>query len=321
MTDDDRYERYMAGFGRELRHASASRSRRQRFRLPLAVGTGLAALAAAALLLLPPGDGRLDVVAEARAALGRPGEIVHMITTTTVDIPSERGLVPDSCTVPLEQWQAADPLRWRMVQVPSPCNAGMMITADGSAVTGRSESAYADGTQTTYWPEADKVDIVRGLDSRPPRPPQAWFVGDVEPVAEVRRMLAEGELEDRGVSDLPDGRTVRTLTGELRTPDRPGTLEYVVDAESLAPIHATTTSIGPVLDDRSREEHITVRVAFDRYERLPLNDETAGLLTIRPERPAAVTEREADELGPALPQRLDPEVLRRGPGPSATPGE
>lgn len=216
---------------------------------------------------------------------------------------------------------AADPLRWRIVQVRSPCNVGMTITADGSAVTGGSESAYADGTRTTYWPEADKLDIVRGLDGRPPRPPQAGFVGGVDPVTEVRRMLAEGELEDRGVSKPPDGRAVRTLSGELRTPGGQQTLEYVVDAESFTPIRATITSIHPVLEDRSREERVTLRIVFDLYERLPLNEGTAELLTIRPERPPAVTEREADELGPALPLQLDPEVLRRGPEPSAGPAE
>jgi hypothetical protein len=122
---------------------------------------GLAAAAALAAVLVLVGFGagagkRLDVVAQARAALSPPQEIVHMVVTDSAV--ARRGVrVPPPNTT--EQWSAVDPPRWRLVQNMAPA--------------GRQEFAYAHGEQLNYVAPRNALTIYRGFsDSGAPRTPR-----------------------------------------------------------------------------------------------------------------------------------------------------
>jgi RNA polymerase sigma factor (sigma-70 family) len=116
-----------------------------------------------------------------------------------------------------------------------------------------------------------------------------------DPVADVENLLAEGELRDEG-ERVRNGRRVRVLTGGSTRGDgrqifQRTTIEYLVDAESFAPIAVTsTTRMEP------SGESATVRAAFADYERIPLTSESARLLEIQPERPPKVTEVTIEEI-------------------------
>ena len=85
MSDPQRLTAYLVDFGERLTAAAATSPSRRRPRLLL---MGLAAAGVAAVIVavaLGATSERLDPVAEARAALASPGEIIYMkITTTTM---------------------------------------------------------------------------------------------------------------------------------------------------------------------------------------------------------------------------------------------
>ena len=73
--------------------------------------------------------------------------------------------------------------------------------------------------------------------------------------------------------------------------DNPTTIEYVVDAETFAPIAATSTT-------RMSDSGATAstRAAFAGYERIPLTRDNAKLPEIRPERAPRVVEQTIEQL-------------------------
>jgi hypothetical protein len=95
---------FMDDFGRDLNRAAAQKKRSRRRYVRLAPVIAVAAALAVAFTVLPSGGGSVDAIAAARAALAPNGEIVHM----RVEI--EAG---DRVVLPVEQWYAADPVRWR----------------------------------------------------------------------------------------------------------------------------------------------------------------------------------------------------------------
>jgi hypothetical protein len=122
------------------------------------------------------------------------------------------------------------------------------------------------------------------VDTRPP-----------DPVSDVERLLAAGELRDQGVT-MRDGRRVRVLTGGWRRGDgrqvfHTITVEYVVDAETFAPIEATSTT-------RMEDSGATAstRAAFADYERIPLTRDSAKLLEIQPARTPRVIEQTIEQI-------------------------
>jgi hypothetical protein len=122
------------------------------------------------------------------------------------------------------------------------------------------------------------------VDNRPP-----------DPVTDVERLLAEGELRDRG-ERVRGGRRVRVLTASWSRGDSTQvaertTVEYVVDAATFAPITATSTT-------RMEDSGATAstRATFAGYERIQLTRHSAKLLEIRPERPPRVIEQTIEQI-------------------------
>jgi hypothetical protein len=193
----------------------------------------------------------------------------------------------------------------------------------GPVVAPRLEVSYADGRTSSYVPGRDLMLIINDEDapadgerrapssaanaaaiqlfSTPPvrkpgredkplvdaRPP--------DPVSDVERLLAEGKLRDQGET-MRDGRRVRVLTGgwtrgEGKLAFQTITVEYVVDAETFAPIAATSTT-------RMHDSGATAstRAAFADYERIPLTRDSAKLLEIQPERAPRIIEQTIEQI-------------------------
>jgi hypothetical protein len=281
---------------------AAHRRRRRRARR-LAVVGALAVAGAVVAVVVPSNvtGPPTDAIAKARAALAAPGEIVHY--TLSID-----GVKDSSeCeTGPMQIWRAAEPTRWRLVQpVPDPDRCGSIDLETGGPIVGpRVEVAYHDGRTRTYVPGRNLLQVI--VDDKPAegerRAPSSAsnaaalqtlgsivakrrnleqapaIAGVPDPVTGVEELLAEGELRDTGVRDR-DGRRVRVLAGGW---ERPGgiertTIEYVVDAETFAPIAMSARS------HVRGGETATVRATFGDYERIPLTDESSRLLEIHPD--------------------------------------
>jgi hypothetical protein len=278
--DDDPLDRYMDAFGQRLGSAAAPPARRGHRRRPrvllLAGPVAAAALAITAVLLLLPGGSttrRLDVVAEARAALApQDGEITHLVYVSDIATADRRSTkaVPRVTT---EQWSAADPVRWRAtwVQPSSVAHGG------GTPI----EIAFADGTEREYHRQSNRLRVIRGL--RGSQVPRVYPLG-ADPVATLRGLLAGGHLRDAGETSI-DGRAVHRLVGtrkrDFGTQHLTTSVEYDVDPTTFAPVRAKIELPAPAAAPR-----IFSILDFRTFERLPLTAQNAELLTIRP-RPGA----------------------------------
>ena len=114
-----------------------------------------------------------------------------------------------------ERWTALDPLRERSRLTIVPEDGGAPHTIDYTFADGVTEvrQSWTDEVQTDKFSQAD-YENVRGELS--PGQPGA------DPVAGVRKLLADGELKAAGEETL-DGRRVLRLTGEEPSPN--GTAE------------------------------------------------------------------------------------------------
>lgn len=293
MTDDP-YERYLDDFGRELERAAARTAPKpvRRRRLRLAVATAATAAIAATIttvsLLAPSGDQRLDVLAEARAALAPRGDILHTVVRTSVTLPKGH---PDwmrswSGGQQIEQWSTTSPRRWR-TRI-SPVGGGGTYVAGSAALTGAFQTAYANGRETSYAESRGRV-VIRPI---PPahaagRVPGQLPGGRPDPVAAVRAFLARGALHDRGTATV-DGRRLRRLSGTVRVAG--GVLlrlECFVDPTTFVPALARVQRVGAAMRRTRRWTPISV-VRFVRVERLPLTPANERLLRIEPPSGAAV---------------------------------
>ena len=292
MTHDGPYERYAAQFARTLDEATGTRPGWRAVRASLAGAGALAGLVLAGVLVLSPSDGSLDAVAKARAALAAPGEIMH--TKTTI-IPEQPTSEQELCRTRVERWQTEDPLRSRQVsRAISPRPQCRLYVAE--VETGRVETAYADGVQKTYIPSENKLLVLRGLPENFARPLGGY--AEVNPIAEIRQMLAAGDLRDRGQRTLPDGRRVRLLSGDRNGPQPPiQAIEYLVDAGTFAPVRVSF-ELPPRFPGQPPFPTTTARIDIELYERIPLNEETAKLLTITPDRPPEVQRRDVQPRQP-----------------------
>lgn len=285
MTDPGRLERYLDDFGAQLVSAAAKpqRGRWLRRRRPLAVVLAATVAAGVAIVLAAPGERSFDPVAEARAALAPPGEIVYMKITSTHIAPGANSVPPPQTT---EQWSALDPPRWRFVQhLPSSgSRVGSIVGRRFVPLSGRQELSYAHGVTRSYLGERDTLHVTRGYRDSDPgtRLPSVLGQGSGDPSVDLRSMLLQGEVSDMGEQQLR-GRTVRRFVIEQRrsSANDPPTVRrmvYDVDPRTFAPVEGRfSLTLGrPGLPAR-----ITTRMHVDAYRRIPLTATTEKLLQIK----------------------------------------
>jgi hypothetical protein len=204
--------------------------------------------------LIGGGARPVDAVAAARAALSPADEILHLRVVYETDGLRQSRFVA-------EQWTAASPTRWRIVQ--GPVGSGQ-----------RQEMSYADGVHTTYTAPVNVAVLqeVDDEDSLARVPSVMEFAG----VTDLRSLLASGALRDAGEVRVGD-RTVRRLIGERLLDE--GTLggitrelTYDVDPDTFAPLQGSIAYPG--------KESPLVRFTVERYERLPITPETERLLAV-----------------------------------------
>jgi len=287
MNDHDRdndnaLDDYLDAFGARLESAAAPRPTAERRvpRLALLASTAAAtALAITAVALLLPGGTtrRLDVVAEARAALApHPDELTHLVVRQR--LAGAKAFQPELAS---QQWSATKPVRWRV--------AYAMPSSSTNHPGQRVEIAYARGVEHEYYPKINHIRRVRGVKVHPA--PAAYPLG-TDPIAALRAMLAQGTLRDAGTVKVGD-RDVRRLVGTRSrsfspakgAPKVTSKVQYDVDPDSFAPVHARIEMARPPGADA-----LYVVLDFDTFERIPLNAESEKLLHIHPKPGASITE-------------------------------
>jgi hypothetical protein len=309
------------------RASTVPRTRRRRTVRRLALAAAAACAAAIAVTAISidftrPGGPGIDAVAQARAAIASPGEIVHY----TVALSAGPGATDPDCNAgPLEVWRAANPTRWRAVQPVSAdpdCGTVDLSQGYGPIVAPRLEVSYAAGRTSSYVPGRDLMLVI--VDAGAPKegerraPSSAAGAASIQlmsttprardvephaiarapdPVSDVERLLAKGDLRDDG-ERVRDGRRVRVLSGGWTRGDgnefhETTTIDYVVDADTFAPIAVTSTTR---LELDGEVTSSSVRASFADYERIPLTEQSAGLLKIDPERPPKVVELTIEDI-------------------------
>lgn len=289
MTDSERLARYLDEFGERLESAApAPKGTRRRPRL------AVLAMCAAAIATIVVGVSlaamteRLDPVAEARAALGSPGEIVYMKITSQITSSTTDDALPPPHTT--EQWSALAPLRWRQVEtIPRPSGGeGGMGDARGP-IFGRIELSYAYGVQRLYRAERDMLTVTTGYrdDESAARIPSVLGQGGGDPQGDLRSML-DAEVSDEGEQQV-GGRTVRRFVSARQH----GVIRFVLDVDpvTFAPLEATISHSFP-----GESPRIVTHVNVDDYKRMPLNASTEGLLEIQTTPQTQVSESAAGEL-------------------------
>jgi hypothetical protein len=280
-TGHPAYERLLEDFGRALvagaaRHARMRRRRRHAGAGALAlVGIGVGAFVLAGIAPRT----HLDELAQARAALAPPGQIVHLLTTTHIET---RGRSGPGATSTSQQWSASDPTRWRVAfSIPTPTSTpgGKPVRDLDGLVTGPMQIAYRDGTQELYSQQPNTLEITTGLRDDGSHAALQGPLG-VEPVATVRSLLAAGRLHSAGRGTV-NGRAVRRLLGkEPRGSNPPWPVEYDVDPRSDAPVRVRIEA-PPAAQPAGIAVPVIV-LDVDSYQRLPLDSSTVSLLKIQP---------------------------------------
>jgi hypothetical protein len=323
MSTPDPYEQYRAALSTELRRVApvVRRQRRRRIAALGAATVGLAAAGTAVVVLAPTTGSRLDVIAQARAAIASSSDaIVHYSVWQSDNAPrtkAEAKRARDCKATPPEVWMAtADgPPHYRYRIPQSPC---VINDFGGRIVTGDLEIAYGDRTSTVYSPNDGFAFVKSGLpasydEQQPPLPTgDSRFSGADDardPVAAIRAMLSAGQLRDAGPTRGDHGRALRKLVGssfeDRGDPAHPRkskvSVVYEVDANTFAPVLIATTAEQTVPKDPDLplkrlvylHRMITQTLRFSTYETLPLTPANEKLLTIPLKPGTKVTPKEA----------------------------
>lgn len=287
MTESNNppYAQLVEDFGTQLQEAIRRNppSRRD----PRIAGVGalaVAGIAAGALVLVGAGsNGHVDGIAQARAALAPVGRVVHLVTTSHLEIPGARqgttagGQGELSPPQVVERWSASDPTRWRVATV------APVATAHGS-VRGQIQRSYDNGTEELYVQPLNTLEITTGVT-------EGLRTSDgalgVDPVARISKMLDGGELHDAG-SGIVDGQRVERLVGEEpgsppaagRARRAPWPVEYDVEPGTYAPVRLTLEEVGVTMEGTTGAA--TEVIDVNSYEQQPLDPTTAQLLSIHP---------------------------------------
>jgi hypothetical protein len=292
VTEPGSYQQLLDDFGRQLERAASTHRGPSTARRPIWMGLALAAVAAIALILGGAGGtARVDVIAQAQAALSPPGGLVYMVTTTRVEVPGRTIAQPPP--VSTEQWSSGTPERWRIAQT-LPAHGNIHVIGPHGPIVGLEEFSYANGTTEYYARALNVLEITTGLSDNGPAATDLTSPLGTDPVVELRAMLNSGRLHDAGTRTL-DGRAVRRLVGEEprgRNPAWP--IEYDVDASTFVPVQVaiqmrTQSPAAPQTGTPILIESV------DKYARLPLTPSALRLLTIHPTGKPTIYRRRADE--------------------------
>ena len=229
--------------------------RRRRTRRPLVLA--VAATVALAAVVLSSELRGVDVVAEAREALGGTDGIVHL-RVHEENFNADGSLVSLSGTRP-EVWAARNPLR---IHVRQASRSGSMVDswyADG--VTRNVDSAT--GKVQTHRMDPETQREFEDIDGR-----ASLGQPGLDPVPVIRRLLVEGKLKHDGSTTF-DGRKVERLVGSEGVD-----VEYLVDARTYAPVRLATS---PTKGGKPVNYY---RITFELYEVLPLTPANEALLRI-----------------------------------------
>jgi hypothetical protein len=258
-------------------------SRRPRRRYALVPAAGLLAALIAVVAGLELRGSSVDVVAEAREALGGSSGIVHIVVRdqhfnpdgTQVQASSlhdRRGRRIGTVTDRKEIWWTQNPTRIHTRET-ARLRDGGLAPIDSDYADGVVRQLRFDGKLQSERvpPEAQRAiedtDASSGL-TLPGR----------DPLPVIRRLLADGELKPAGTTKVGD-RTVQRLVGSQPSPDAmtPGVkVEYLVDAKTYAPVQVTTRAT--LRDGRPAGGS---KLTFITYERLPLTPKNEATLRIR----------------------------------------
>ncbi len=282
---DTGYERLLEDFGQMLQEAETRPAGKQRGRRRAAAGAlALTGIVAGVLVLMGASSGgRLNVVAQAKAALVPLGHVVHLVTTSHMEM---RGASQAEIVGPeaenntprvAERWLASEPTRWRVAAtVP-------YVTAQGTHPE-QMQLAYTGGTEELYLESLSTLDITTGVSEDSARVSLIDGPLGTDPVARIRSMLEAGQLHSAG-SGTVNGHAVERLVGdELSSPleptHQPWPVEYDVDPNTYTPIRFTVEEVGTSFPGNTGTPTQVVEV--NTYEQLPLNETTASLLSIHP---------------------------------------
>jgi|ERR1035441_1649471 hypothetical protein len=281
---DSGFDRLLEDFGQALQEAETRPAGGQhRRRRAASVGLVLAVIAAGALMLTGVGGGgRLDIVAQAKGALDPLGYVVHLVTTSHMEMRggSQAEIVGPEAELNApritQRWSASQPTRWRVAAtVPS-------VTAHGTHPE-QVQRSYAAATEEVYLPSLNTLEISTGASEDSLHGMSSGPLG-TDPVARIRSMLEAGQLHDAG-SGTVDGRAVSRLVGEESSsptggPHPPWPVEYDIDPNTYAPVRFTVEEVGTSFSGNTGTP--TQIVEVNTYEQLQLNAITAGLLSIQP---------------------------------------
>jgi hypothetical protein len=251
--------------------------RRRRLRLRVILPVFATALTAAVVVLFARGSSP-DVVAEAREALGTPDQIIHTVVRTERISPNGRlrqpghylklGEVSDRS----ELWTALNPVRTRSITTILPTSGGAPLTLQRDYAGGiyRTAKSWDDRLSVVTLP-AKVVATAEAAFTHPTSATEAGW----DPVAGVRTLLSEGKLTPAGKTKVGD-REVLRFTGVRPKRVRPGgrgtelqvDVEYLVDADTYAPVRITTR-LHP-LSPTAKTGIETSRISFETYERIPV---------------------------------------------------
>lgn len=329
MNDRDTYNRYLDDFGAQLGRAATHRPKRRR--TVLATSTVVATIASVAIVVtaLSPSTGPVGVLERASAALADRGHVLHYVVRPSTVAPTgsiNRPTVPAQCESrdPIRVWQTTTPDRWRVALPAQPTGGRCDTIVDGRrmrVIRGPQEMSWNAGTTTRWVPALRALDIVRGY-------PAKSSVGDIplgdpslgtgDPVHVLRRMLADGQLTDRGEETL-NGRAVRVLTGRRENRNTSfklvTTVTYAVDATSAEPVRAITNrQITPTPGSNAPAPPNTAaqQLDFTTFQRLPATPANTRLLDITTTGKTDRTDLTLDELRRELRSRKNDRRPIRG---------
>jgi hypothetical protein len=285
-------DRYFDDFGRQLEHAATPPAHRARVPIRWFAATGLACATIGFVVLLVSGGSSthpVDAIAAARRAITPSGsDIVYLRITSRIGPVHGANVTQEVRQArTTEQWAAADPSRWRLVQtIPASRRFGIVVD-NGRRIVGREEFSYADGAQSVYDVRLNRVIVNEGYaNSSPASQPLGPFPSD--PQRSLRQLLQSGQVRDTGIVQA-HGRTVRRLRRVTGHGAGVRIFTYDVDPKSFAPV-AGALQMGSPLRHSTRGTPapvFTENFVVDAYRRIPLADRTARLLTIQP--PAGTT--------------------------------